>query len=106
MNHAQNTADGDERVFADDLIPSLRETLSNQSEFFREIKVGFARYYNRRHNRRGYFWGDRFKSVIVDKGETLVNCLAYIDLNPLRAGLVDRPEEYRWNSLWLSYADQ
>jgi hypothetical protein len=65
----------------------------------REIKVGFARYYNRRHNRRGYFWGDRFKSVIVDKGETLVNCLAYIDLNPLRAGLVERPEDYRWNSL-------
>ena len=65
----------------------------------REIKVGFARYYNRRHNRRGYFWGERFKSVIVDKGETLVNCLAYIDLNPLRAGLVDRPEDYRWNSL-------
>ena len=61
--------------------------------------VGFARYYNRRHDRRGYFWGDRFKSVIVDKGETLVNCLAYIDLNPMRAGLVDRPEDYRWNSL-------
>ncbi len=75
-------------------------------EFMREIKVGFARYYNKRHHRRGYFWGDRFKSVIVDKGETLVNCLAYIDLTPLRAGLVDRPEEYRWNSLWLSYADQ
>ena len=65
----------------------------------REIKVGFARFYNRRHNRRGYFWGDRFKSVIVDKGETLVNCLAYIDLNPLRAGLGDRSENYRWNSL-------
>jgi hypothetical protein len=43
--------------------------------------------------------GDRFKSVIVDKGETLVNCLAYIDLNPLRAGLVERPEQYRWSSL-------
>ena len=51
----------------------------------------------RRHNRGGYFWGDRIKSVIVDKGETLVNCLAYIDLNPLRGGLVDRPEDYRWN---------
>jgi putative transposase len=37
--------------------------------------------------------------VIVEKGETLINCLAYIDLNPLRAGLVDRPEDYRWNSL-------
>jgi len=33
----------------------------------REIKVGFTRYYNKRHNRRGYFWGDRFKSVIVEK---------------------------------------
>jgi len=90
---------GDERVFTDGLVPSLREKLSSLSEFIREIKVGFARYYNKRHNRRGYFWGDRFKSVIVDKGETLINCLAYIDLNPLRAGIVNRPEDYRWNSL-------
>ena len=90
---------GDDRVFSYGQVPSLREKLSNLSEFVREIKVGFARYYNKRHNRRGYFWGDRFKSVIVEKGETLINCLAYIDLNPVRAGLVDRPEEYRWNSL-------
>ena len=90
---------GDDRVFAAGQIPSLREKLSSLSEFVREIKVGFARYYNKRHNRRGYFWGDRFKSVIVEKGETLINCLAYIDLNPLRAGIVSRPEDYRWNSL-------
>jgi putative transposase len=89
----------DSREFADGQIPYWREKLSSLSEFVREIKVDFARYYNRRHNRRGYFWGDRFKSVIVDKGETLVNCLAYIDLNSLRAGLVKRPEDYRWNSL-------
>jgi hypothetical protein len=37
--------------------------------------------------------------VIVEKGETLINCLAYIDLNPLRADLVKRPEDYRWNSI-------
>ena len=90
---------GDDRVFTDGMIPSLRTKLSSLSEFVREIKVGFARYYNKKHNLRGYFWGDRFKSVIVEKGETLVNCLAYIDLNPLRAGLVERPEDYRWNSL-------
>ena len=35
----------------------------------------------------------RFKSVIVENGETLINCLAYIDLKPLRAGLVERPEQ-------------
>jgi REP-associated tyrosine transposase len=90
---------GDDGAFADGRLPYWRDKLSNLSEFVREIKVGFARYYNRRYNRRGYFWGDRFKSVIVEKGETLINCLAYIDLNPLRASLVDRPEEYRWNSI-------
>ena len=90
---------GDGSMFAAGWIPSLREKLSSLSEFVREIKVGFARFYNKKHNRRGYFWGDRFKSVIVENGETLINCLAYIDLNPLRAGQVKRPEDYRWNSL-------
>ena len=64
-----------------------------------EAKVGFTKYYNRHHNPRGYFWGDRLKSLIVDKGETLLNCLAYINLNPLRAGMVEYPEQCRWNSL-------
>jgi REP element-mobilizing transposase RayT len=90
---------GDDEGFTEGRLPYWREKLSNLSEFVRAIKVEFARYYNRCHNRRGYFWGDRFKSVIVDKGETLINCLAYIDLNPLRAGIVKRPEDYRWNSL-------
>jgi len=35
----------------------------------------------------------------VDNGETLINCLAYIDLNPIRAGIMEKPEEYRWSSL-------
>ena len=69
---------GDDVMFAAGWIPSLRVKLSSLSEFVREIKVGFARFYNKRHNRRGYFWGDRFKSVIVENGETLINCLAYI----------------------------
>ena len=37
--------------------------------------------------------------MIVDNGDTLINCLAYIDLNPVRAGLVEKPEDYRWCSL-------
>ena len=90
---------GKDYIFPQDKTPYFRGKLSSLSEFIRDIKVNFTRYYNRRHNRRGYLWGDRFKSVIVDKGETLVNCLAYIDLNPLRAGIVKKPEEYRWNSI-------
>jgi REP element-mobilizing transposase RayT len=90
---------GKDYQMPDGQIPLLRIKLASLSEFVRDIKVTFARYYNRRYNRRGYFWGDRFKSVIVDRGETLVNCLAYIDLNPLRAGIVKQPEKYRWNSI-------
>ncbi len=85
--------------FSDGQLPYYREKFSNLSEYVREIKVRFTRFYNKRHGRRGYFWGDRFKSVIVENGQTLINCLAYIDLNPVRAGLVERPEEYRWNSI-------
>ncbi len=77
----------------------FREKWSSLSEFVKEIKQTFARYYNKRHERRGYFWGERYKSLIVENGETLVNCLAYIDLNPVRAGIVSKPEDYRWNSI-------
>jgi REP element-mobilizing transposase RayT len=90
---------GEKRYLSDEQIPFFREKYSNLSKFVKEIKMGFSRFYNRRHNRRGFFWGERFKSVIVEKGETLINCLAYIDLNPVRAGLVTRPEDYRWCSL-------
>ncbi len=83
----------------DDQIPLLRQKWSSISQFLKEIKQTFSRYYNKIHNRRGFFWSDRFKSVIVENGETLINCLAYIDLNPIRAEIVERPEEYRWNSL-------
>ena len=87
------------KVVTDGQIPYFREKFSNLSEFVREIKQRFARYYNKLHERRGYFWGERFKSVIVENGDTLINLLAYIDLNPLRAGLVKRPEDYRWCSI-------
>jgi len=80
-------------------IPCLREKWGSLSEFVKEIKQGFSRYYNRRHHRKGFFWSERFKSVIVDNGETLINGLAYIDLNPIRAGIVEKPEAYRWCSL-------
>ena len=89
----------EKRELSEDLIPALREKWCSLSEFVREIKQGFSRFYNRRHHRKGFFWSERFKSVIVDNGETLVNCLAYIDLNPIRAGIAGNPEEYRWCSL-------
>ena len=92
---------GDEKKhnLGDEQIPSLREKWADLSEYVKEVKQSFSCFYNRLHNRKGFFWSDRFKSVIVDNGETLINCLAYIDLNPVRAGIVEKPENYRWNSI-------
>jgi REP element-mobilizing transposase RayT len=80
-------------------LPKYREKLSDISEYMKAIKLSFTRWYNRVNNRTGYFWGDRFKSVLVDSGSALLNMLAYIDLNPIRAGIVDKPEDYRWSSI-------
>ena len=91
--------ENEKRELEEEGVPALKEKWGSLSEFVKEIKQGFSRFYNRRHHRKGFFWSERFKSVIVDNGETLINCLAYIDLNPIRAGIVEKPEEYRWCSL-------
>jgi putative transposase len=75
---------GKDRTLEDGQIPYYRARWSSLSELVKEIKLGFTRFYNRRHNRRGFLWGDRFKSVLVEKGETLINCLAYIDFHPVK----------------------
>ena len=90
---------GNDRLLGDGQIPMLREKLSRLSDYMKSVKHGFSCYYNRRHQRRGTLWGERFKSVIVENGDTLINCLAYIDLNPVRAGIVEKPEDYRWNAI-------
>ena len=90
---------GEDFEVSDEQVAGYRVKFSNLANYMKEIKQAFSWYHNQRHNRRGTLWGDRFKSVIVENGETLNNCLAYIDLNPLRAGIVGRPEEYCWNSL-------
>lgn len=97
--HKQYYDEKDKLELTEGQIPYFRERWSDLSQYVKDIKQTFSRYFNKRNNRKGYFWSERFKSLIVEKGETLINCQAYIGLNPVRAGIVDRPEEYRWSSL-------
>ena len=78
------------RELLDGQVPYFREKWSSLSEYVKEIKQSFSRFYNKRHHRKGFFWSERFKNVIVEDGETLINCLAYIDLNPIRARMVKK----------------
>ena len=67
------------------------------SEFLKALKQRFTQWYNRRANRQGTLWEGRYKSVIVqDENRALRTMSTYIDLNPVRAGIVDDPGDYRW----------
>jgi len=66
--------------------------------FMQELKQRFSRWHNRRVRRKGTVWEDRYKSVQVEDSETAVRTMAaYIDLNPVRAGIVEDPKDYRWS---------
>ncbi|MDA7916318.1 hypothetical protein N9B94_03695 [Verrucomicrobia bacterium] len=83
-------------------IPShLREALLKRmgdiSMFMKELKQRFSIWYNRIHERRGTLWMERFRSVLVqDEPSVLRTVSSYIDLNPVRAGIVEDPKDYRW----------
>jgi hypothetical protein len=66
------------------------------SVFIKELKGRFAQWYNQRHDRYGVLWAERFKSVLLEGGQALAAVAAYIDLNPVRAGLCADPKDYRY----------
>jgi putative transposase len=68
------------------------------SRFMEGLLQRFTRWFNRAHSRSGNLWEDAFKSVIVEDGVAARTICAYIDLNPVRAGMVADPAEYRWGS--------
>jgi REP element-mobilizing transposase RayT len=68
------------------------------SEFMKALLIRFTRWFNRTHERTGTLWEERFKSVIAESGVAARTMAAYIDLNPVRAGMVTDPAEYRWSS--------
>ena len=68
------------------------------SEFMKTLLQRFTRWHNARTKRKGNLWEENFKSVVVEDGEAARTMAAYIDLNPVRAGIVTEPGDYRWSS--------
>jgi REP element-mobilizing transposase RayT len=67
------------------------------SAFMHDLKLRFAKWFNREHGRSGVLWSENFRSVLVESGRTARIMGAYIDLNPVRAGMVEDPADYRWS---------
>ena len=80
------------------LLDRYERRRGDLSVFLKELKQRISIFMNKRLGRTGTLWESRFKSLLVEGGENaLLTVAAYIDLNPVRAGLVSRPEDYRWS---------
>jgi putative transposase len=77
------------------LTPSDDNATSNLMRYLGGL---YVRYFNHRYARTGGLFEGRFKSSVVQDDEYLLTCLRYIELNPVRAGMVTDPGDYRWSS--------
>ena len=90
--------DAERRKFLDPYV----KRMGDLPEFMRAIKQRFSRWYNKQHKRKGTLWEDRYKSVVIESegtgtlGHAARVVAAYIDLNPVRAGMVEDPKDYSW----------
>jgi putative transposase len=73
------------------------ETPSGEvSRPIQHLNASYASYFNERHERSGHLFGGRFRATVLVDERHLEAACAYVLLNPVRAGLTDRPEEWRW----------
>ena len=80
------------------ILDGYRARMYDLSQFMKMLQQRISQSYNRRHGRRGPLWQERFKSVCVENGRNaIITMAAYIDLNPVRAGMVDDPRDYRFS---------
>lgn len=75
--------------------PQEEQAVSKMMQF---IGRYYVRYFNHTFHRSGTLWEGRFKSCLVQDDSYLLHCYRYIELNPVRAGMVNHPVDYRWSS--------
>lgn len=82
------------------LCAEIAPRLNDISWFMRDLQQRFTVWFNRTRpiRRRGALWADRYKNVLLDQGMALWTALKYIELNPVRAGIVEDPADYRFSS--------
>ena len=74
------------------------ESPSSLPRTMQSVGTRYVRWFNRHYTRTGTLWEGRYRATIVDTDAYLLTCMRYIELNPVRAGLVDDPSSYRWSS--------
>lgn len=68
------------------------------SEVMKGVNLSYAQYFKHKYKHTGHFWQDRYKSIIISKDNYLLACGSYVELNPVRAKIVEDPKDYKWSS--------
>lgn len=74
------------------------ETADGLPQMMQAVGRRYVRYFNDRQGRSGTLWEGRYRSTLIQAERHLLACMVYIDLNPVRAGLVAEPRDYPWSS--------
>lgn len=82
------------------------ETKDGVSKMMQSLGRRYVRYFSYTHERTGTLWEGRFKSCVIDAEDYLFICQRYIELNPVRAKMVDKPEDYAWSSFKVNALGQ
>ena len=80
------------------LVIETTEKGCDLAEIMKGINISYAQYYKKRYRHIGHFWQDRYKSIIISRDNYLLACGSYVELNPVRAKVVEDPRDYRWSS--------
>lgn len=70
----------------------------DMAKFMKMIAQKYGQYINKKYKRTGTLWDGRYKSSLVSNDDYFITCCKYIEMNPVRAGIVSNPEEYQWSS--------
>ncbi len=73
-------------------------TAEGVPQWMQAVGRRYVRYFNDRHGRSGTLWGGRYRSTLIQAGRYLLDCMVYIDLNPVRAGLAAEARDWPWSS--------
>lgn len=82
----------------------LSEGVEDLSKVMKRITVSYVYYFNKKYKRVGHLFQDRFKSEVVEQDNYVLSLVRYIHRNPVKAGIVQKAEDYRWSS-YNSYLD-
>ncbi|MBD8049456.1 transposase [Limnohabitans radicicola] len=74
------------------------ETDDGLPQMMQAVGRAYVRYFNLRHHRTGTLWEGRYRSNLIESERYLLACMAYIDLNPVRAGMVAQAADFKWSS--------